>query len=91
MRSELGAAEAIRLAYTHNLAAMGEGAQVIDPDSFARFRPYLARFFPVFCAFSPSRRGGSNGPQAGTQGQEFSLAEMASCCLDIIIRFNCGN
>ena len=25
---------------------------------------------PVFCAFSPSRRGGCNGPQAGTQGQE---------------------
>ena len=27
-------------------------------------------FFPVFCAFSPSRRGGPNEPQAGTQGQE---------------------
>ncbi len=27
-------------------------------------------FSPVFCAFSPSRRGGSNEPQAGTQSQE---------------------
>ena len=44
-----------------------------DPGSFTRFRPYLAHFspvFPIFCAFSPSRRGGSNEPQAGTQGQE---------------------
>ena len=30
----------------------------------------FAPFFPVFCAFSPSRRGGSSEPQAGTQGQE---------------------
>ena len=40
---------------------------------FTLLRPYLAHFFPffpVFCAFSPSRRGGSNEPQAGTQGQE---------------------
>ena len=44
-----------------------------DPDSFTRFRPYLAHFPPVFCrfcAFSPSRRGGSNEPQAGAHGQE---------------------
>ena len=43
------------------------------PSLFARFRPYLAHFYPVFsvfCAFSPSRRGGSNEPQAGTRGQE---------------------
>eukprot|EP01045_Picozoa_sp_COSAG04_P009561 COSAG04_NODE_559_length_12608_cov_12.306499_2_plen_251_part_00 len=32
--------------------------------------PIFSPFFPVFCAFSPSRRGGSNKPQAGTQGQE---------------------
>ena len=32
--------------------------------------PISSPFFPVFCAFSPSRRGGSNEPQAGTQGQE---------------------
>ena len=30
--------------------------------------PICSRFFPVFCAFSPSRRGGSNEPQAETQG-----------------------
>ena len=43
-------------------------------DSFTRFRPYLAHFsplFPVFCAFSPSRRDGSNDPQAGTQDHSF--------------------
>ena len=32
--------------------------------------PIFSPFFSVFCAFSPSRRGGSNEPQAGTQGQE---------------------
>ena len=35
-----------------------------------RISPISPPFFPVFCAFSPSRRGGSNKPQAGTQGQE---------------------
>ena len=32
--------------------------------------PTFSPFFPVFCAFSPSRRGGSNEPQVGTQGRE---------------------
>ena len=32
--------------------------------------PIFAPFFPVFCAFSPPGRDGSNEPQAGTQGQE---------------------
>ena len=32
--------------------------------------PVCSPFFPVFGAFSPSRRGGSNEPQAGTQAQE---------------------
>ena len=35
-----------------------------------RISPIFSPFFPVFCAFSPSRRGGSNEPQAGAQGQE---------------------
>ena len=35
-----------------------------------RISPIFPPFFLVFCAFSPSRRGGSNEPQAGTQGQE---------------------
>eukprot|EP01045_Picozoa_sp_COSAG04_P027898 COSAG04_NODE_4191_length_2243_cov_16.271922_4_plen_216_part_01 len=35
-----------------------------------RISPISSPFFPVFCAFSPSRRGGSNEPQAGAQGQE---------------------
>ena len=35
-----------------------------------RISPIFSPFFPVFCAFSPSRRDGSNEPQAGTQGQE---------------------
>jgi len=35
-----------------------------------RISPIFPPFFPVFCAFSPSRRDGSNEPQARTQGQE---------------------
>ena len=35
-----------------------------------RISPIFSPFFSVFCAFSPSRRGGSNEPQAGAQGQE---------------------
>ena len=35
-----------------------------------RISPIFPPFFPVFCALSPSRRGGSNEPQAETQGQE---------------------
>ena len=45
----------------------------VSPTPATPFRPYLAHFAPVFsrfCAFSPPRRGGSNEPQAGTQGQE---------------------
>ena len=46
--------------------------QVIPTPSrvLGRISPIFPSFFPVFCAFSPSRRGGSNEPQAGTQGQE---------------------
>ena len=33
-----------------------------------RISPILSPFSPVFCALSPSRRGGSNKPQAGAQG-----------------------
>ena len=32
--------------------------------------PIFPPKFPVFCAFSPPRRDGSNEPQAGSQGQE---------------------
>ena len=35
-----------------------------------RISPIFSPLFPVFCAFSPSCRGGSNEPQAGAQGQE---------------------
>ena len=35
-----------------------------------RISPISSPFFPVFCAFSPSRRGGSNEPKTGIQGQE---------------------
>eukprot|EP01045_Picozoa_sp_COSAG04_P027853 COSAG04_NODE_4171_length_2257_cov_2.344300_1_plen_617_part_10 len=35
-----------------------------------RISPISPPFFPVFCAFSPSRRGGSNEPQTGIQGPE---------------------
>ena len=48
--------------------------QVIPPvlSLFTLLRPIspiFSAFFPVFCAFSPPRRDGSNEPQAGTQGQ----------------------
>ena len=35
-----------------------------------RISPIFSPFFPVFCAFSPSRRGGSNEPKTGIQDQE---------------------
>ena len=35
-----------------------------------RISPIFAPFFLVFCAFSPSRRGGSNEPKTGIQGHE---------------------
>ena len=35
-----------------------------------RISSMFSPFFPVFCAFSPSCRGDSNEPQAGTQGRE---------------------
>ena len=46
-----------------------DGFQVIPTPSHLldRISPIFTPFFPVFCAFSPSRRGGSNEPQAGTQ------------------------
>ena len=40
------------------------------PHLLDRISPIFSPFFPVFCACSPSRRGGSNEPQAGTQGRE---------------------
>ena len=45
-------------------------AQVIPTPSrvLDRISPIVSSFPPVFCAFSPSRRGGSNEPQAGNQG-----------------------
>ena len=46
--------------------------QVIPTPShlLGRISPISPSFSPALCAFSPSRRGGSNEPQAGTQGQE---------------------
>ena len=35
-----------------------------------RISPIFPPFFPVFCVFSPSRRGGANEPKTGIQGQE---------------------
>jgi len=67
--AELG----LTLPANHALAGAELQVQVI-PTPAHFLRPYLAhfppRFFPLFCAFSPSRRDGSNEPQAGTQGQE---------------------
>ena len=49
-----------------------ETLQVIPTPSHVldRISPIFPPFFPIFCAFSPSRRGSFNEPQAGTQGQE---------------------
>ena len=60
---------------TTTVVAGVDATQVIPPvlSLLTLLRPYLAHFFPVFplfCAFSPPRRDGSNEPQAGTQGQE---------------------
>eukprot|EP01045_Picozoa_sp_COSAG04_P000015 COSAG04_NODE_1_length_58448_cov_23.476478_15_plen_287_part_00 len=46
--------------------------QVIPTPShvLGRISPIFSPFFPVFCAFSPSRRGGSNEPKTGIQGHE---------------------
>ena len=59
-------------AYAGLNVALGPHLQVIPTPShvLGRISPIFSPFFPVFCAFSPSRRGGSNEPQAGTQGQE---------------------
>ena len=53
-----------------NLSALGLLDKVIPTPSHLldRISPIPPPFFPVVCAFSPSRRGGSNEPQAGTQG-----------------------
>merc|ERR1719224_399104 len=52
--------------------AVQRADQVIPTPShvLGRISPIFSPFFPVFCAFSPSRRGGSNEPKTGTQGQE---------------------
>jgi len=49
-----------------------EGGEVIPTPLhvLGRISPIFPPFFLVFCAFSPSRRDGSNEPHAGTQGQE---------------------
>ena len=42
----------------------------LRPHRIGRISPISSLSFPVFCAFSPPRRGGSNEPQAGTQDRE---------------------
>ena len=50
---------------------MPQVSQSSLPSHFlGRISPIFLPFFLVVCAFSPSRRGGSNEPQAGTQAQE---------------------
>ena len=57
--------------YTLDQALAGEDQVIPTPlHVLGRISPIFPPFFPVFCAFSPSRRGGSNEPQAGAQGQE---------------------
>ena len=53
-------------------SGMAAPSQVIPtpPHLLDRVSPISSPFFPVFGAFSPSRRGGSNEPQAKTQGRE---------------------
>ena len=51
-----------------------------------RISPVFSPFFPVFCAFSPPRRDGSNEPQAGTQGQETAGTRAKSSELPPFVR-----
>eukprot|EP01045_Picozoa_sp_COSAG04_P009562 COSAG04_NODE_559_length_12608_cov_12.306499_3_plen_227_part_00 len=57
---------------TFRLSKSRGARQVIPTPShlFDRISPISSPLFPVFCAFSPSRRGGSNEPKTGIQGQE---------------------
>ena len=54
------------------LTSCGGGTQVIPTPShlLGHILPIFSPFFPFFCAFSPSRRGGSNEPKPGIQGHE---------------------
>ena len=56
----------------HAMLTAGFPCQVIPTPSHLldRISPIFSPFFPVFGAFSPSRRGGSNKPKTGIQGQE---------------------
>eukprot|EP01045_Picozoa_sp_COSAG04_P037279 COSAG04_NODE_9449_length_863_cov_1.208115_2_plen_145_part_01 len=54
----------------HHRAASRSLVSSLPSHFLDRISPISFPFFPVFCAFSPSRRGGSNEPQAGTQGQQ---------------------
>ncbi len=47
-----------------DIASPEDKDQVIPTPShlLGRISPIFTPFFPVFCAFSPSRRGGSNEP-----------------------------
>ena len=53
-------------------ASSSNAHQVIPTPSHLldRISPIFSPKIPVFCAFSPSRRGGSNEPKTGIQGQE---------------------
>eukprot|EP01045_Picozoa_sp_COSAG04_P017653 COSAG04_NODE_1577_length_6261_cov_20.494645_2_plen_784_part_00 len=57
---------------TEKAAALEAHQQVIPTPLHVldRISPIFYPFFPVFCAFSPSRRGGSNEPKTGIQGHE---------------------
>ena len=57
------------------------------PHFLGRISPIFSPFFPVFCAFSPSRRGGSNKPQAGTHDISGIWAAFFSRCQ----RYRCGH
>ena len=58
--------------FGERLETIKHALEVIPTPShvLGRISPIFSPFFPVFCAFSPPRRDGSNEPQAGTQGQE---------------------
>ena len=61
-------------------AGAGYFAQVIPTPShlLGRISPIFPPFSPVVCAFSPSRRGGSNQPQAQS-AQRISSLMMTVC------------
>jgi hypothetical protein len=58
------------------------------PPFFPGFPPFFARFHCLAETVPTSPKPEPRAKKRRHEGQQFSLAEMASCCLDIMFRFN---